>query len=62
MSTASVPLKERVTITIDTAVQMCGLSRSKIYQCLGDGRLRSTKVDGRRLVSVESLRQLVEAE
>ena len=38
MSTANVPLKERVTVTIDTAVQMCGLSRSKIYQCLGDGR------------------------
>jgi hypothetical protein len=62
MSSAnSVPFAERVTCTVADACAASGLGRTKIYECIGDGRLESTKVDNRTLISVPSLLRLLEA-
>jgi excisionase family DNA binding protein len=60
MSTAEkFPIIERLTITVDEACFATGLGRTKIYEAIGDGRLVSSKVDGRRLIHVSSLVRLV---
>lgn len=41
---------------------MTGLGKTAIYQAVNDGRLKATTFGRRRLINVESLRQLVEAE
>jgi hypothetical protein len=37
---------------------MSGFGLSKLYELLGDGRIKSILVDGKRLVSVESIENL----
>jgi hypothetical protein len=53
------PFADRRTCTIKQAMQASGLGHSKLYELLKDKRLASTKVDGRRLIIVESLLQLL---
>jgi hypothetical protein len=53
------PFADRETCTIKQAMQASGLGHSKIYELIGDKRLASTKLDGRRLVNVKSLLQLI---
>lgn len=50
-----------ITVSIPDAGRMIGLSRSRIYELLGEGRLESRKIGRRRLVVVRSLEKLVEA-
>lgn len=52
---------QKLTATVDEARQMTGLGRTTLYAAIADGRLASTTVGRRRLISVASLRQLVEA-
>jgi hypothetical protein len=35
------------------------MTGSKLYEWIGNGRIKSIKVDGKRLISVESLKNLV---
>jgi len=51
---------EPITCTIDEAVRISGISRSRIYQLIDDGKLTTTKIGSRRLVFVSSLRALLE--
>lgn len=51
----SVPL----TCTVAEAQRITSLSRSKIYEAIASGQLKSTKVDRRRLIHMQSLRHLV---
>lgn len=51
---------ELITCTIDDAVRISGISRSRIYQLIDGGKLTSTKIGNRRLVFVSSLRALLE--
>lgn len=51
---------EPITCTIDDAVRISGISRSRIYQLIETGKVTSTKVGNRRLVFVSSLRALLE--
>jgi excisionase family DNA binding protein len=48
-----------LAVTINEACRIAGLGKSKIYQCLADGRLRGTKVDRRRLILLESIERLL---
>lgn len=50
----------RPTVTVAEACIATGLGRTKIYEAIGDGRLTSIKVDGRRLIHVSSLVKLLE--
>jgi excisionase family DNA binding protein len=47
---------------IDDAVKASGLSRSTLYDLISEGKLRSIKVGGRRLIPAEALRQLLQGE
>lgn len=51
---------ELITCTIDNAVRISGISRSRIYQLIDGGKLSSTKIGSRRLVFISSLRALLE--
>jgi hypothetical protein len=53
------PFADRRTCTIRQAMQASGLGHTKLYEFIKDGRLAALKVDGRRLIVVESLLQLL---
>jgi excisionase family DNA binding protein len=44
------PPIEKLAYRIDEAAVAFGLSRSKIYELIGSGELRSIKAGGRRLI------------
>jgi excisionase family DNA binding protein len=47
---------------IDDAVKASGLSRSTLYDLISEGRLRSVKVAGRRLIPADALLALLRGE
>jgi excisionase family DNA binding protein len=54
----SIPsLADKIALRIPEASHVSGLSRSKLYELIGDGKLHSVKAGGRRLI----LRQDLEA-
>ena len=48
-----------ITATINDFCRISGLSRSLIYRLIADGRLDSCTIGKRRLVKIESYRQLI---
>jgi excisionase family DNA binding protein len=54
-----VPFRERISCTVSDACKATGLGPTKLYELINDGRVVATKVDGRRLISVASLRKLI---
>jgi excisionase family DNA binding protein len=58
----TVPLEQKISVTVDAAAAASGLSRSTIYELIGDGSLESRRVAGRRLILVRSLRRLIEGD
>jgi excisionase family DNA binding protein len=54
-----VPFRDRISCTIDEACHGTGLGRSKLYEEIAAGRVRTAKVGRRVLVLVESLKRLV---
>lgn len=58
----TIPFYERISCTIPAACQATGLGRTKLYELMGSGRVVSAKVDGRTLISVASLRNLIPAD
>ena len=57
-----VPFHERITCTVPEACQAIGLGRSKLYELIAGGQLRTTTIGRRRLVVVQSLLTLVAPE
>jgi excisionase family DNA binding protein len=55
---ADIPFRERIFCTINEAAQATGSGRSKIYELIRDGRLRTVRIDGRSKVVVASLLEL----
>ncbi len=53
--------RERISCTIPQACAATGLGRTKLYEEIGAGRVRTSKVGSRTLVLVESLVALVSA-
>ena len=49
------PIVERYGVTVQTAAQFSGISRSRIYELLADGALEGKNIHGRRIVVVKSL-------
>lgn len=62
MAKGAIPFWERVGCSVDDAITATSLGRTKIYGLLAEGRLKSTMVDGRRVISIASLRQLIDGE
>jgi excisionase family DNA binding protein len=48
-----------VAVSVSSAVSLTGLSRTKLYKLIDDGRLEAVRVDGRRLVLFESIERLL---
>jgi hypothetical protein len=57
--TLPLPL-EPLTVRIPVAVQLTGIGRSKIYELIATGKLDTVKVGASTLVTVASLRRLVQ--
>jgi excisionase family DNA binding protein len=58
---ATLPLPlEPLTVRIPIAVQLTGIGRSKIYELIAAGRLDTVKVGASTLITVASLRRLVQ--
>ena len=53
------PLKP-LTVRIPVAVQLTGIGRSKIYELIKAGKIDTVKVGASTLITVASLRRLVE--
>lgn len=49
------PIEERYAISIEEAAHRSGLSRSKIYEALKAGDLKSLKIGARRLIMISTL-------
>jgi excisionase family DNA binding protein len=56
------PLPPDVAIAyrVNDAARVSGLSRSSIYELIGEGKLRSIMVAGRRLIPTDALRELLQ--
>lgn len=52
------PLKP-LTVTIKQVETIGNLGHTKIYELIADGRLKTVKIDGRRLVVYSSLEALL---
>jgi excisionase family DNA binding protein len=51
--------QERRALSIKEAAEACNLSRATLYRLLGNGKLLTIKVRGRRLVPVSALDALM---
>lgn len=55
----SLPL-EPLTVRIPVAVQLTGIGRSKLYELIAAGKVETVKVGTSTLVTVASLRRLIQ--
>jgi len=60
--TRAIPFAQRVTCTVLDACEATGLGRTKLYELIGDGAVRTTTIGRRRLVLVSSLLRLLQPE
>jgi excisionase family DNA binding protein len=51
---------ERIGVSIQEAAKMLGISRPHFYPLIKEGKIRTVKIGRRVLVSVQSLRELVD--
>ena len=59
---SGIPFSQRLTCTIAQACEVTGLGRTKAYELIGNGQIRTTTIGRRRLVLVQSLLALMEGE
>jgi excisionase family DNA binding protein len=52
---ASAPAGPERLLSVDEAAQLLGIGRSKLYQLLAAGRLRSLSIGDRRLIPASSI-------
>ncbi|MFL5995896.1 MAG: helix-turn-helix domain-containing protein [Streptomyces sp.] len=50
------PVLQPIALTVREAVIFSRIGKTKLYELMASGQIESVKVDGRRLVSTESLR------
>jgi excisionase family DNA binding protein len=55
-----IPPEMKLWLHVDEASEVSGLSRSKLYECMRNGKLESDKVEGRRLIRPKALKALIE--
>jgi len=54
-------LGDPLTVSVRTAMELSGVGHSKMAVLIKEGRLKTKKVDGKRLVNFASLKELVGA-
>jgi excisionase family DNA binding protein len=57
----SIRPEDKLALRVNEAAVAAGISRSSIYKLMGEGKLRTTKVGGRRLILRADLEALLEA-
>lgn len=50
---------QKLSYTVEEAVAATGFARSRIYQAIGDGTLRTIKAGRRRMVSRKALEDFI---
>jgi excisionase family DNA binding protein len=55
------PLSERLSVRIPVAVELTGISRTKLYELIKTGQVRIIKVGAATLIPMESLRQFLDS-
>jgi excisionase family DNA binding protein len=58
--TAELAELEKRLFSVENIMPMCNLGRTKVYEEMDSGRLRSVKVGRRRLVSAGALNEFIE--
>lgn len=59
LNTLPLPL-EPLTVRIPVAVQLTGIGRSKLYELIAAGEIETAKVGASTLITVASLRRLIQ--
>jgi excisionase family DNA binding protein len=54
---AGSPAIERIAVSPSEAARLAGIGRTRLYEAIGSGSLRSLKIGKRRLITVEALRE-----
>lgn len=49
----------KLAFTISEACHAVGIGRSKLYELIGQGRIKTQKIGSRTIIPVESLRALI---
>ena len=60
ISGAHAPALKPLSVTVNEACRITGISRSKLYLLIGKGRVKTKKIDSRTLVIFASLEALLE--
>ena len=50
-----------VTVTVDRAMELVGIGRTKLYELINEGRIQTITLGKRRLVVYSSLEELTDA-
>jgi excisionase family DNA binding protein len=58
---SGIPPLERISVRIPAAVEMTGLSRSRIYELMKNGEIEYVKVGSSTLIPTESLRRFIDS-
>lgn len=53
---------EAITVTVNDAAKALGIGRVTLYKHINSGVIETVRLGGRRLVKVESLRRLTDAQ
>jgi excisionase family DNA binding protein len=54
------PVLKPLSVTVNEACRVTGISRSKLYLLIGEGRVKTKKIGARTLVIFASLEALLE--
>ena len=57
----TIPFRERLLCSVNEGMAAVGLGRTKFYELINDGTIKTRKVGTKTLVVVDSLRQMTEA-
>ena len=53
---------ERIWVDVDDAIRLSGIGRTTVYKLIHEGRLVSTTVGRKRIISVKSIERLGESQ
>ena len=54
------PQMEPITVTVEGAKKALGIGTTKLYELIGEKKLRTVKLGRRTLIRTDSIRELVE--
>lgn len=61
MTRSTVPLEQRLALSVSDAAALLGISRSKAYELVGDGTIPSVKLGDRLVVPRRALEERLES-